>query len=175
MSQGSYRIFIPGGDLVETFVAAPGPAGWRYFGRVHDPRTGEEVYAVDHVVDHVWRVVRFRLLSPTGDVLVEPSPSGLAVSDGKGEERSFEGADLVWSASPSSVLVLDRMLRAGHGPNVAAVRILSDPTTESEAIAVSVVSRKGDRMELAVGDQTWDILVGPEVPERGSGWFELMT
>jgi hypothetical protein len=174
MSQGSYRIHTPTGELVESFVSAPGPSGWRYFGRVHDPRTGLEVYAVDHVVDHQWRVVRFRLLSPAGEVLVEPSPTGLTVSGERGE-RTFEGAELVWSASPASVLVLNRMLRDGHHGDMSAARIPSDPTAEPEALTVGVAARPGDHLDLTVGDHPLDVLIGPEVPERASGWFELMA
>src|SRR5712691_12723193 len=58
--QGAYRIWAGPEELVEAFVAAPGPAGWRYFGRGRDADTGEELFRVDYVVDAGWDLVRFR-------------------------------------------------------------------------------------------------------------------
>src|SRR5438067_141464 len=52
--QGGYRVWDGGRELLESFVAAPGPMGWRYFGRVHPPKSEEELFTVDYVVDAEW-------------------------------------------------------------------------------------------------------------------------
>ena len=79
--QGVYRVRVEGVDVLETFVAAPGPTGWRYFGRLRDPLTDREVARVDHVVDADWNLVRFRWSDPDGRVVVAvPSSGGVEVS-----------------------------------------------------------------------------------------------
>src|SRR6266540_4533973 len=52
--QGVYRVWHGRREFLESFVAAPGPIGWRYFGRVHPPDSEEELFTVDHVVDAEW-------------------------------------------------------------------------------------------------------------------------
>ena len=62
--QGVYRVWHGGRELLESFVAAPGPIGWRYFGRVHPPDSEEELFTVDYVVDAKWGLIRYRLIFP---------------------------------------------------------------------------------------------------------------
>src|SRR5256886_16894865 len=102
--QGAYRIWGAPHELVESFVAAPGPAGWRYFGRARDADTGEEGFKVDYIVDAGWDLVRFRAIYGDGlEAVVLPVPFGLEGSVGNpGEERPEEivGVSAVWSLSP---------------------------------------------------------------------------
>ena len=110
--QGAYRIWGAPQELVESFVAAPGPAGWRYFGRARHADTGEELFNVDYIVDAGWDLVRFRAIYGDGlEAVVVPVPFGLEVSVGQpGEERTEEivGVSAVWSLSPCSLLVVNR-------------------------------------------------------------------
>ncbi|HJP65828.1 MAG TPA: hypothetical protein VKA30_05940 [Actinomycetota bacterium] len=172
MSQGSYRIFIPGGELVESFVAAPGPAGWRYFGRVHEPGSEREQYVVDHVTDLDWRLIRLRLLGPGRELVVERSPNGVHVI-GPDEVAEFDGVDVVWSPSPWSVKVLAEHLK-GEERAVDAVRVGLDGPAER----IRVELRRGEGAHgtaLVVDGSTAQAVYGPDVPERVEGWFELLV
>src|SRR2546428_9593201 len=144
--QGAYRIWGPPQELVESFVAAPGPAGWRYFGRGRHADTGEELFTVDYIVDAGWDLVRFRAIYGDGLVAVAvPVPGGLEVSVGQpGEERMEEiaGVSAVWSASPCSLLVVDRRLRASGQDELAAVRL--QPPYEPQAVTARL-SRRGSQ------------------------------
>lgn len=168
MSQGAYRIIRPEADLVETFVEAPGPAGWRWFGRVSEPDTGEEVYIVDHVVDADWRVVRFRLLHRyAGEVLVEPADQGLVVTAGDSTE-TMPGAGIVWSPSPASLLVLDHFLHSTGEAQAGGIQVSIMGTWEPVTVALE------DRDTLVVNGAPHRAAWTGEVPERVEGWFELL-
>ena len=88
--QGVYRVWDGGRELLESFVAAPGPMGWRYFGRVHPPKSEEELFTVDHVVDAEWGLLRYRLLDQSGArIVATPSTGGIELVTGRpGEERT---------------------------------------------------------------------------------------
>jgi hypothetical protein len=168
VSQGAYRILRPEADLVETFVEAPGPAGWRWFGRVSEPDTGEEVYIVDHVVDADWRLVRFRLrLRHAGEVLVEPAEEGLVVTASDATE-TMPGAEIVWSPSPASLLVLDHFLRTTEAAEARGVQVSTMGTWERVTVALE------DRDTLVVNGVPHQAAWTGEVPERVEGWFELL-
>ena len=125
--QGVYRVWDGGRELLESFVAAPGPMGWRYFGRVRPPDSDEELFTVDHVVDAEWGLVRYRFLDQGGTrIVATPARGGIEVVTVRpGDERSatVAGASAVWSSSPCSLLVVDRLLTASGRGDVAAVRI----------------------------------------------------
>ena len=116
--QGAYRIWGAPQEIVESFVAAPGPAGWRYFGRGRHADTGEELFKVDYIVDAEWDLVRFRAIYGGGlDAVVVPVPGGLEVSVGQpGEERTEEIAGV------SAVLVGLSVLAPGRGPPAPRLR-----------------------------------------------------
>jgi hypothetical protein len=168
VSQGAYRIHREGGDLIEVFVAAPGPGGWRWFGRVHDEATGQEMYVVDHVVDADWRLVRFRLLGrAAGEIRVEPAADALAVTlDDVTETAS--NAEVVWSPSPASLLVLDRFLRATRATEARGVHVLAPGTWEAVTIELQ------DRSRLLVDGARIPVTWSKDVPEGAAGWFDLL-
>ena len=186
--QGSYRIWGASHELVESFVAAPGPAGWRYFGRGRHADTGEELFNVDYIVDAGWDLVRFRAIYGDGlEAVVVPVPFGLEVSVGQpGEERTEEvvGVSAVWSLSPCSLLVVDRRLRACGQDELAAVRI--KPSHEPEAVTVRL-DRRGpqpittpaggataERVDVIVDGWRTKALIRPDLPLCAEEWFELL-
>ena len=168
--QGAYRISGAPHDLVESFVAAPGPAGWRYFGRARDADTGEELFKVDYIVDAGWDLVRFRAIYGGGlEAVVVPVAFGLEVSVGQpGEERTQEiaGVSAVWSLSPCSLLVVDRRLRASGQDELTAVRIR--PSDEPEAVTVRLNRRGSEAIPTPAGGATAGRRSGAGCRHRGS-------
>jgi len=180
--QGAYRILDPGGPLVESFVAAPGPMGWRWFGRVSRESTGEELWTVDHVVDLEWSLVRYRLVVPgSAQTVVVPSEGGLAVLAGD-RELSVPGARAVWSRSPSSLLVLDRRLNVlgAHALPVVSVPEGSQAVVALRSLGeVRVRLGQGEgsvqRFEVQVGEERSTALIRSDVPLSLEGAFELIA
>ncbi len=187
--QGTYRIL--GGDhtLLESFVAAPGVAGWRYFGRLQREDTGEDVSSVDYVVDREWNVVRFRAVRADGDQAVAlRSSEGLSVTvDEGGLERtaSVAATTTVWSRSPCSLLVADRRLRLSGQSQLFAVKL--DPTFSPHATRIQIQHRHSRRIETATGSgiaedirfvvdgDVIDSLMRADLPLAAPGWFELIA
>lgn len=185
--EGVYRIHDAGGrELIESFVAAPGPMGWRYFGRLRDPLTDLELARVDHVVDAEWNLVRFRWSEQDGsEVVAVPSSGGLEVTvAGPAGERAAMVSNVraVWSASPSSLLVVDRLvstmteLRAvllvsPFEPRAVAVRVT--PTATSQ---VPTPSGRSEAREVVVevDGVASRALLRADLPLRVDGWFELL-
>src|SRR6266542_2139579 len=99
--QGVYRVWHGRREFLESFVAAPGPIGWRYFGRVHPRDSEEELFTVDHVVDAEWGLVRYRLLDQSGTSIVATlATGGIEVVTGRPGEERFEA--LIHSDLPLS-------------------------------------------------------------------------
>jgi hypothetical protein len=180
--QGAYRILDPGGTLVESFVAAPGPMGWRWFGRVSRESTGVELWTVDHVVDLEWSLVRFRLAVPgSAQTIVVPSEEGLVVLAGD-RELSVPGARAVWSRSPSSLLVVDRRLNVLGAHALPVVRV---PEGSQTVVAlrslgeVRVQPGQGEgsvrRFEVQAGEERSTALIRSDVPLSLEGAFELIA
>ncbi len=187
--QGVYRVSNGGRVFLESFVAAPGPMGWRYFGRVHPPDSEEELFTVDYVVDAEWGLIRYRLLDQSGTAIVAtPATGGIEVVTGRpGEERSetVPGASAVWSSSPYSLLVVDRLLSASGQSDVAAVRI--GAALEPEVITVRL-ERRGSRpvvtptgnseaelVEVMLDGERLEALIRSDLPLFAPGWFELVA
>ena len=186
--EGAYRLLGGGGDLFESFVAAPGPAGWRYFGRVFGPDSEIELSTVDFVVDTEWRLVRYRERNSAGpEVVVVARPEGMEViTRGDGEEKSVEipGAEVVWSRSPCSLLVAERRLRALSTYALRAVKI--EPTGEASGVQISLARlggmeldrdarRAGGKFLVRENGRTIEALIGEDRPLSAKGWFELLT
>jgi hypothetical protein len=185
--QGAYRVRVGPNELVETFVAAAGPAGWRYFGRGHEPDGGSEIYRVDHVVDLGWNLVRFRWSGPDGAEVVAIPRGDTAVEvwvSGPGGERRelVAGAFGVWAASPSSLLVVDRllsgsgeisavMLRPPFEPRLAVMRL--DPVATAEVSTPSGLSSVRE-VRLTVDGESVRTLLRFDLPLLADGWFELV-
>jgi hypothetical protein len=185
--QGLYRVRFGSRELLETFVVAPGPMGWRYFGRVHDPHTGLEVHRVDHVVDLDWNLVRFRWLESEGaEVVAVPLPGGVEVriAEPGGERQEIvAGAEAVWSASPSSLLFVDRLLESSKRSSVHAVRL--EPPFEPRSIEVRLTPVGSRRVstpngpsdvrevQVAVDGRPTRALLRSDLPLRADGWFDL--
>lgn len=185
--EGAYQVWAPAGDVIESFVAAPGPGGWRWFGRAHDPAGGAPRWSVDVVVDLHWRVVRFRMLGADGaGTTVTPGPQGLEVDAGDGRPIPFPGAEAVWSPSPSSVLVADRMLRAQGRTEVLAIAVW-EPGHPGKTVRLGLGERQavrmdttaglieGERLEVMIEGGLFDVLLGPDRPLESDGWFRLAT
>jgi len=186
--QGIYRVRLGSRVLLETFVAAPGPMGWRYFGRALEPDTRREAFLVDHVVDVDWNLVRFRWRESDGaDVVATPTGGGVEVwiKEPGGERKELvAGVGAVWSASPSSLLVVDRLLGTSRPAEVQAVRL--EPPFEPRPIVVRVTlvgSRRvsptsgassAQEVEVAVDGRRTRAVLRSDLPLRADGWFELV-
>ena len=186
--QGIYRVRRGSQELLETFVAAPGPMGWRYFGRAHEPDTGREVFLVDHVVDVDWNLLRFRWRESGGvEVVATPTGDGVEVwiKEPGGERKELvAGVGAVWSASPSSLLVVDRLLGTSRPAEVAAVRL--KPPFEPRPVLVRVTPVDSRRVsptsgtsaarevEVAVDGGRTRAVLRSDLPLRADGWFELV-
>jgi hypothetical protein len=186
--EGTYRLFGGERDLLESFVAAPGPAGWRYFGRVFARDSELELSTVDFVVDTEWRLVRYRERHSAGpEMVVIPGPEGMEViTRGNGGERSIEipGAEVVWSRSPCSLLVAECRLRVLGTHALRAVKI--EPTGEASSVQISLARlggmepgrdarRAGGKVLVRENGRTIQVLIGEDRPLSAEGWFELLT
>jgi hypothetical protein len=182
-------VWTGGRELLESFVAAPGPMGWRYFGRVHPPDSEEELFTVDYVVDAEWGLLRYRLLHQSGmRIVANPAAGGIDVVTGRpGDERTetVPGASAVWSSSPCSLLVVDRLLSASGRGDVAAVRI--GAALKPEVITVRL-SRRGSRpvitpagnseaelVGVVVDGQRFEAFIRSDLPLLAPGWFDLVA
>jgi hypothetical protein len=187
--QGAYRIAGQDGEFVESFVAAPGPMGWRYFSHVHPPDEPErDRYTVDLVTDLDWNLVRFRLAATDGwRAVVTRTDSGLEVVHGTQDAERvdpFDDVTAVWSASPATLLVIHRRFGGGKG-GLRAVRIERGerpaPVDVSLAAAggsrVATVGGEGEaeRVRVIVDGQEFDALIRADLPLRAEGWFELIA
>lgn len=184
--QGLYRVRVGAVEMLESFVAAPGPMGWRYFGRLRDPATERELARIDHVVDNEWNLVRFRWSEQDGpEVVAVPSSGGVEVTvAGPAGERTAEvsGAEAVWSASPSSLLVMDRLI--ANTTEVRAVLLL--PPFEPRAVVVRVTPAATRRVATPSGrSEVREVVVEldglasravlrADLPLRAEDWFELV-
>jgi hypothetical protein len=172
VTQGLYRILGGERELLESFVAAPGPAGWRYFAHVREAGSERELYVVDHVTDSEWRLIRFRLLAPGWELLVERSPTGLHAI-GPEQVTEFEGVDVVWSPSPWSLHVLGLYLGARGEAATDAVRVR--PEEHAERVRVELRRETGaTKGAFAVEGSATNVLFGTDLPLRGEEWFELV-
>ena len=138
--EGTYRIFErDGGELIESFVAAPGPMGLRWFGRVRREGSEEDVRLVDHTVDREWRLVRLRLmdLEAAVEMMALAGTSGIAVTRAGGAAPGdwvVPGAEAVWTSSPSALLVAANRIPIGSGTTLAGARIAPDAAPEPVTI-----------------------------------------
>ena len=186
--QGVYRVQLGSRELNETFVAAPGPMGWRYFGRMHEPETGREVFQADHVVDVDWNLIRFRWRESDGvEMTAIRTGGGVEVSiEEPGRQRTefVAGVAAVWSASPSSLLVVDRLLGMGKLAEVQAVRlgpgleplpvVVRVTPVRSRPVATSNGTSQAREVEVAVNGRSTRALLRSDLPLRADGWFELV-
>lgn len=185
--QGAYRVWLGSTELLETFVAAAGPAGWRYFGRGHEPEVEPEAYRVDHVVDLGWDLVRFRWSGSDGaEVVAIPRGGGgmevWASGPGGGRTELVAGASTVWAASPSSLLVVDRLLSGSGEVTAVMLRPPSDPrpvVVRLDPVAAREVRAPSGplsirEVEVTVDGQTARALLRSDLPLRADGWFELV-
>src|SRR6266496_3990850 len=176
--QGVYRITGQGDDLIESFVAAPGPMGWRYFAHVHPPDDPErDRYTVDLVTDLDWNLVRFRLAVPDGwRAVVTRTDSGLEVVHGQQDAERvdpFDGVTAVWSASPATLLALHRRFGGASG-EVGAVRI--QPGERPMPVDVSLVAmgrtqvatdggeNQAERVLVVANGRRFDALIRADLP-----------
>jgi hypothetical protein len=179
--QGSYRLTRPAGDLIESFVAAPGPMGWRYFAHVHPPGDPEhDLYTVDHVADLEWNLVRFRVSAADGwRAVATRMDGGVEVVHGEANAERidrFDDAVAAWSSSPSALIVLLR--RLGVGGETPAVRI--EPGAPPAPVQVSLTAgsvagtEEVHRFLVTVGGQRFEVQVRDGLPVAAEGWFELI-
>jgi hypothetical protein len=182
--QGVYRVWIGTQELLETFVAAPGPMGWRYFGRARHPESDREAYVVDHVVDVNWNLVRFRWSVSDGtDVVAVPAVGGIEVWAGNNNVL-VPGVTGVWTASPSSLMVMQRLLGTSAEAEVRAVRLeqRSEPapvvvrvrTVEALGVAASGEATDAQAVVVDIDGRRIGAVLRRDLPFRADGWFELV-
>ena len=182
--EGTYRIHAGGVELLESFVAAPGPAGWRYFGRIYAPEGEEELSTVDFVVDSEWRLVRYRERHrDRGEVVVVPVQNGLEAmwTDATNEATAaVVEAEIVWSLSPCSLLVAERRARALGVTVMRGIRI--DAGVDPSPVSISL-DRRGseaadqpgeEKMQIRVNGRTVSAVVRDDLPLSAEGWFDLI-
>jgi hypothetical protein len=92
--------------------------------------------------------------------------------------------DSVWSASPSSLLVLDRLLLATGRGEASAVRL--EPPFEARAVVVRLVpkatrqvatpggSSEAREISIEIGEKRSAGLLRVDLPLTAEGWFELV-
>ena len=187
--QGMYRLRADEGEVLESFVAAPGPAGWRYFGRVLAPSSEEEIGTVDFVVDTDWGLIRYRERDTDGgEVVVVREPEGMHVSwsDVRGESSvSVPQAEIVWSRSPCSLLVAERRARAVGVSALNAIRIRNpvDPTPllisldrmGDEPAPAGSGSSPVEKVKISENGRTITALIRQDLPLSAEGWFDLVA
>jgi hypothetical protein len=187
--QGTYRIFGPKQELVESFVAAPGPMGWRYFAHVHrQDDLGQDLYTVDLVTDLEWHLVRFRLATVEGWVAVATAAAGaVEVVHGSPNQEAvdvFDEGSVVWSSSPSSLLVLHRLLGPQGGtvkglviePHATPVAVdLSLAIIERTSVPTASGANVAERIRVTAGGRELEALVRPDLPLSVGRWFELIA
>jgi hypothetical protein len=182
--QGAYRLIGGSEVLIESFVAAPGPAGWRYFAHVHPPGDPErDRFTVDLVTGLRSELVRFRLVAADGwRAVAMPADGGVEIAYGPPEDERVarvEEAVAVWSFSPSSLLVLHRLLGPGGGA-VRGVRI--EPSHEPAAAQLSLTSLgtstdaggEAERIRVIADGRELEARVRADLPLAADGWFELL-
>ncbi|MDP8955704.1 MAG: hypothetical protein M3N24_01905 [Actinomycetota bacterium] len=182
--EGIYRIRGGGQDLVESFVAAPGPAGWRYFGRIHAPDSEEELSTVDFVVDTDWALVRYRERHRQhGEVVVVRGPTGLEATWIAGESEATAhapDAQIVWSSSPCSRLVAERRARAVKMSALPGLGIALPEEPRPVSISLDRMGfeaangRRAERIHLQLDGASITALVREDLPIFAEGWFELI-
>jgi hypothetical protein len=185
--EGVYRVRLHDGrDLLEWFVAGPGPLGFRWFGRIREPGSDDDLRLVDHTVDRWWRLVRFRLIDLEAGVemVATPDPSGIGVSRAGGFQAGdwvVSGAEAVWSDSPSAPFVLGRLAAASRVPVVTAATVDPGGTPRAASIRIGPLEGSGPepagtRAELAmdVDGSRISVIVRDGWPVRADGRFELL-
>lgn len=185
--EGTYQIHGGETELFESFVAAPGPAGWRYFARIFPPEGQEELATVDFVVDVEWRLVRYRERWAGGsELVVTPAPDGIAAVMGDGEERSVEisGVEVVWSRSPCSLLVAERRARALGTNTLRAVRIRIPDDPAPVQVSLDRLGREppmaesdsgAHKIQIRENGRTMNAVVREDLPLSADGWFSLVA
>jgi hypothetical protein len=187
--QGAYRLFRLGEELIEDFVAAPGPMGWRYFAHVHPPDDPDhDRFTVDLVTDLEWNLVRFRLAAADGwRAVATRGDRGVEVLHGTPEDERldrFDEAVAVWSSSPSTLLVLHRLV-GPVGGKAETVRIEPGLAPERLAVALSAmgstsVATPGGgaealRVRVVEDGQGREALIRSDLPLAAEGWFDLIS
>lgn len=166
-----------GRALHEWVVAAPGPMGFRWFGRVRAPGVEEDLRLVDHTVDRAFRLVRFRLMDLEAGVetMATADSSGIRVSRTGGPdpgEWTVPGAVVVWSASPSSLFVAAKV--AAGTPSEAVVCAVVDPVRPPGPAEVRLRLDADGEGVVSVGGRGSDVSFRDGWPVRAAGWFELI-
>lgn len=176
--QGIYRVQGAGSEYLESFVAAPGPAGWRYFGRVSSVESEAELFTVDFVVDADWRLVRYREGHADGsELLAAHVGTGIQIARQLDhDERDFDvpDAEVIWSSSPCSLLIAQRRASASRVNRVIGARI------DGESPIPLTISFPGSdwvngTLEVGVDGQVIRCVVDDEAPVSADGWFERIS
>ncbi len=183
--EGVYRIHGRELELLESFVAAPGPAGWRYFGRIYAPESEDQLSTVDFVVDTEWRLVRYRERhSDHGEVVVVPGANGLEATWVGTPIETTAGvpeAEVVWSSSPCSLLVAERRARVLGLTAMRGIRI--DVPADAAQVSISLDrvgyeaahGRSVEKVQVRVDGRSISALLGEDLPVSAEGWFDLTT
>jgi hypothetical protein len=176
--EGVFRIRLQDGrERHELFVAAPGPMGLRWFGRVREPGSEEDLVLVDHTVDRAWRLVRFRLvdLEAGAEVVATADPAGIGVERAGGTAPGswvVPGAAAVWGPSPSVLFVLRRLAAASGGGPVPAATV--GPASDPAPVTVLIDPPEGDRVDVQVDGERFEATFRDDWPVWAEGRFELL-
>jgi hypothetical protein len=140
------------------------------------------------VTDLEWNLVRFRLATVDGWVaLATPAAGGVEVVHGSPNQEAvhaFDEGSVVWSSSPSSLLVLHRLLGPQGGrakglviePHATPVVVeLSLATIERTSVPTPPGVSNAERIRVTAGGREFEALVRPDLPLSVGGWFDLIA
>ena len=177
--EGVYRVRLSDGrERDEWFVAAPGPMGLRWFGRIREPGSMEDLVLVDHTVDLAWGLVRFRLMDLEAgvEVLATAGQEGIGVERAGGASSGswvVPGAAAVWAPSPSTLFVLRRLTTAREGGAVVAATIGTAAAPEPVTVRIDPVGT--DLVAVEVNGERFEARFHEGWPVSAEGRFELRS
>jgi hypothetical protein len=189
MPFGRYSVLGDNGQAVgsEEFRCAPGPMGWRYFsqGETTDPSPHSET--IDVAVDADWRIARVRIDTGEHEILLEPTPSGAALT-GYRDRKPIEipyGPDvhLDYFTPATNAITAHRLTGTAEIDVVYLEPVTLEPTRVrqryeligDEDIATPVGTFGATRWRFTALDSGWtaDLWVAGDIVAKYERLFEL--
>jgi hypothetical protein len=134
-------------------------------------------------------LLRYRPLDQSGTRIVATLATGgidvVTCRPGDEQTETVAGASAVWSSSPCSLLVLDRLLSTSGRSDVAAVLIGAalEPEGDHRAPRAAGLPAGGhpDRnseaelVEVMLDGERFEALIRSDLPLFARGWFDLVA